>query len=364
MPDHFIRLRGPWQCEPRARTLRQPDGSIIDLPGSVPVPRTMPIPCRWDRQGLGPFHGRVRFSRHFHWPAGLDYFERLWLRFLGVDYFARVWLNGQFLGEHTGAFDPFEFDVSRLVAPRNELIVDVDLPAEENDRPSLLRASSACPPGSGGIWGEVLLEVRRQSFIRNLFAWTELPAGVPEVHRRFQPWAETPQQVELYVLFDGQTILYETIEAGPQAATLERRFQAAKADVWQPRNLGQPALHEVRLELVDVGSRLDAQTRTVGFRQVENLGKNGETRVNGSIIQPCRVDLLEPVADAPWLDDADQRGEALSLRLPVPANFSRGPEAQSEADRQIRAIRAWLGHHPCIVEWRGGEACAREAVFH
>ena len=44
--------------------------------------------------------------------------ERTVLRFEAVDYGARVYLNEKYLGEHSGYFAPFEFDVTGLLKPK------------------------------------------------------------------------------------------------------------------------------------------------------------------------------------------------------------------------------------------------------
>lgn len=102
------------------------------------------MPCRWAEGGLGDFAGRVRYCRRFGWPGRLEAHERVWLTFAGVDAVAEVWLNGQFLGRHEGALEPFEFPATAWLQVRNELVVEVEGPA-----------------GNGGLWGEVALEVRR-----------------------------------------------------------------------------------------------------------------------------------------------------------------------------------------------------------
>jgi len=141
MYPHRIRLRGPWQCEPLAR----------DTPGPLPAPLRMTIPCRWADGGLGNFAGRARFTRNFGYPGRLDWHEHVWLTFAGVDEAAEVWVNGQYLGRHAGAPQPFEFDVTGFLRDRNTLQVDVE-----------------SRTGSGGIWGEVALEVRRPAFLRDV----------------------------------------------------------------------------------------------------------------------------------------------------------------------------------------------------
>ncbi len=118
----------------------------------------MTIPCRWAEGGLGPFNGRVRFTRRFQWPGRLESPERLWLVLGSVDYYATVWLNGELLGGHEDPFESFAFDITSPVQSRNELVVEVDLPAEGGTLSRMAR--SGLPSGSGGLCGEVALEVR------------------------------------------------------------------------------------------------------------------------------------------------------------------------------------------------------------
>lgn len=134
MYPHRIRLRGPWEYEPLAR--REPPT------GDLPPAGRMVLPCRWREGGLGDFVGRVRFRRRFGYPGRIDPHERVWLTFAGVDATTEVSLNGRFLGRHEGASEPFEFEVTSLLQPRNELMVEVE------------------SAGNGGLWGEVAMEIR------------------------------------------------------------------------------------------------------------------------------------------------------------------------------------------------------------
>ncbi|MEV5495930.1 glycoside hydrolase family 2 TIM barrel-domain containing protein [Nonomuraea fuscirosea] len=60
---------------------------------------------------------RVRFDLPPGWPAG-----RSVLRFQGVDSCGTVWLNGELLGHSKGSRLPFEFDVTGLIRPRDNLL--------------------------------------------------------------------------------------------------------------------------------------------------------------------------------------------------------------------------------------------------
>src|SRR6266404_1505748 len=151
MYPHRIRLRGPWDCEPLARLAFDADGTARETDGPLPAKTRMTIPCRWGEGRLGDFSGRVRFRRSFGWLANLAPHERVWLTFGGVDGSAEVCFNGRLLGTHRDPVAPFEFEVTSLLQPRNELTV-------------LVEASG----GSGGLWGEVALEVRCLAYLRSL----------------------------------------------------------------------------------------------------------------------------------------------------------------------------------------------------
>jgi hypothetical protein len=172
---HRIRLRGPWECEPSGR----------------PALR-MTLPCRWADGGLLDFSGRVRFRRRFGYPGQIDAFERVWLTLAGVSDRAEVQLNGTALGNCDG---PVEFDVTRLLGSRNELIVDVEGTAE-----------------SGGLWGEAALEVRCAAYLRDMRAWLEGAA----LHCAGVVVGEAERPLDLYVLLDGATAAYTTVTAAPE----------------------------------------------------------------------------------------------------------------------------------------------------
>src|SRR5690242_8991569 len=103
MYPHRIRLRGPWDCEPLARAVKQADGRTEMVPEGLPPPCRIIMPCRWSEGGLAGFTGRVRFRRRFGRPRHLDTHEAVWLTFAGVDATTLVVLNGTPLGRHETA---------------------------------------------------------------------------------------------------------------------------------------------------------------------------------------------------------------------------------------------------------------------
>jgi hypothetical protein len=171
---HRIRLRGPWQGEPVA--------------------------------------GGVRRVRRFGYPGRIDADERVWLTFASVGGRVEVSLNGYVLGSHDGGAQ-FEHEVTSLLGPRNELVMQFE--------------------GGGESWGDVALEVRRTAFLRGVRA----AADGGRVRVRGEVVGSAGRPLELYVLLDGHTVHYGMIE--PTAAG--RAFEV----------IADGSGKEVRVELVD-----------------------------------------------------------------------------------------------------------------
>jgi beta-galactosidase/beta-glucuronidase len=153
---HVIRLRGPWQYEPLMQWELDHEGSLREVDELPPAGR-MVMPGDWS-QSLGrDFRGRVRYVRAFGRPTNLEPGEKVWLVSDGVDLDGRAALNGLPLGPVTNARDQARFDITDLLAERNELVIEVELPPlvyadEQQRRPD--RAGLA-----GGVIGEVRLEI-------------------------------------------------------------------------------------------------------------------------------------------------------------------------------------------------------------
>jgi hypothetical protein len=189
------------------------------------------MPARWGAAGLPDFAGRVRFRRRFGYPGRLDEFERVWLTFAGVAGTTEMALNAQLLGRHDGEAGPCEFEVTALLQPRNELIVEVDAPTDD-----------------GGLWGEVALEVRRTAFLRPVRVWTTRSGVTVDLHVAGEVFGTCERPLDLYVLLDNATVAYTTVEAEPTGS----RFHLTAVGVEKERrhHFGEGE-HEVRVELVD-----------------------------------------------------------------------------------------------------------------
>ena len=157
MPPHVIHLRGPWEYKPLARVIVAADGARQESAADLPPAGRVQLPADWGLTLGADFRGRVRYLRRFGLPTNLESSDRVSLVIEGVDYFGSATLNGTRLGELLGYSAAAQFDVGRLLAPRNLLTLDVELPAYAVGADAPQRPGRESLPG--GPIGEVRLEI-------------------------------------------------------------------------------------------------------------------------------------------------------------------------------------------------------------
>lgn len=202
MYPHRIRLRGPWECD------------VLSLTAGDPPPARLTMPATLD--GVV---GTVRLRRRFGYPGTIDAHERVWLTFAAIRGEAAVSINGTALGPvASGA----ELDVTALLRPRNELLVEMSGP-------------------SPGLPGEVALEVRATAYLKDVTARFE--AGTITARGRVVGTAPSP--LDVYLIAGRRTLAYAAVTAS-EAGT---RFELRGPEDGEP--VGPlPGEGEVKVELV------------------------------------------------------------------------------------------------------------------
>ncbi len=169
MDERFsLSLDGPWNFvqDPENVGLQQDWPAAIARSGSPPpsagAVSSMNVPRAFEsRQSAGVYDGVVWYWRHVVLPRPTG--MRTVLAFERVNHACQVWINGHFVGQHTGGYDPFELDVSEAVASARklELVVRVvDPGGEEIDGLSLAtvpHSKESWYENFGGILGPVSL---------------------------------------------------------------------------------------------------------------------------------------------------------------------------------------------------------------
>jgi beta-glucuronidase len=264
--------------------------------------------------------------------------DRSWIvRFESVNYRATVWLNGRQIGSHTGAYLPFEFDLTGVHAGVNRLIVRVD------DR----RTASDLPPGPGGGWwndGGLLREVYLRSVQRADLAQAVLRPLLP-----CPTCAATVQEQVLVRNVTGapQTVMLRGSYGAARLSFGERTIAphatwAAQADVriahprlWSPTS---PFLYRASLTLSDAkGRSLGGYVSYSGIRSI-TVTAGGRLELNGRLLDLRGVDIHEQsLQTGAALDPAQlSRLVAWTRELGatvIRAHYPLNPEIEELADR-------------------------------
>ncbi|MFL5244458.1 MAG: hypothetical protein ACJ8FY_20345 [Gemmataceae bacterium] len=229
MYPHRIRLRGPWQCQPLVRVSRLPDGRVANDYSNLPPTARVTVPGPWQEGELAGFTGRVRFLRRFGYPGRIDDNERVWVTVEKVLGASTISLNGLLLAEQPGSFDYREIDVTSLLQRRNELAIEV----EDLD-------------GTGGLKGEVALEVRRQAFLQSVSVSQSSPGRLFVTGEVVGDWAGP---LEVYVVWGRRNAGYSLVQSSAEGTRfqIEAEISPSQQD---PRELSDAVPDAVRVELI------------------------------------------------------------------------------------------------------------------
>ena len=138
--------------------MRLADGSSQEEPGSLPPAGRCDIPADWGASLGADFRGRVEFRRRFNKPTGLENGERVFLVVARVDAFGRLSLNGAGAVIIPPGGDETRLEISGILRPHNELVIEVELPRLTDKSAPLPRAAGR-QSQPGGLIGEVRLEI-------------------------------------------------------------------------------------------------------------------------------------------------------------------------------------------------------------
>lgn len=217
---------------------------------------TLKVPGDWNsqREGLLLYEGTLWYRRIFsyHPEAG----KRQFLYFGAANNHATVYLNAQKLGEHTGGYTPFNFEVTgQLRDGDNLLVVEVDDRRRRDGIPAL----NTDWWNYGGLTREVTLVEVPKVFVQNYFVqfakgstgeiagWVQLN-GAP---------GNSEIQIEIPEAKFRQTL--RTHEHG----LAKFRFPV-QLTPWSPEN---PKLYDVVLSVAN-----DTVKDQIGFRTIETRG--------------------------------------------------------------------------------------------
>ena len=181
--------------------------------------------------------------------------KRLFLQFDGAAHIATVYVNGVEVAHHRCGYTAFRCEITDFLTPGEDALIAVKLDTTENPE---------VPPFGfvidyltyGGLYREVWLDVREQSYIEDIFVTTPRP---DTVHVEIK--AQGSEHCRLSILEEDGAVLLTKETAAPTDLHLP------DAKLW---NCDNPYRYSLRCELLDgYGKVTDTQEVKFGFRDIE-----------------------------------------------------------------------------------------------
>lgn len=249
------------------------------------------------------------YRKEFHFERQLASDQFCELRFEGLDTYATVYLNGAEIGRHANMFTAAVFEVTGLLRQgRNRLAVRFDavmaVTAAMDDRgmwfsysPNRVwvrKAQMSFRWDWGprlitvGIWKDVALHIYETAKIDSVFFYTavirdnvaelvlEIEAAPGRAARRPEAKLAAAVSLDAPGMNEGGRRESAPLENGRASM----RLRITNPRLWWTHDLGEPALYDLTVTLLDDATALDVHRAQVGIRTLEVLqrAETGESR--------------------------------------------------------------------------------------
>lgn len=199
--------------------------------------------------------------------------KKILLHFGAVDWKADVWVNDIKVGQHTGGYTPFSFDITpALMKGENKLVVKVWDATDRSYQPRGKQVNN--PEGIfytpvTGIWQTVWLEPVATEYIENVKSTPNIDNGTLTVDVSTQT---RDAWIEVRVL-DGDKV----VSASKALAGQPLQLNIPNAKLWSPES---PFLYNLEIALVRNGKVIDQVSSYTAMRKyTTRRDKNGIVRL-------------------------------------------------------------------------------------
>lgn len=193
--------------------------------------------------------------------------ERIMLNFGAIDWQATVFINKKPIGQHSGGYQNFSYDITDFLQPGgNEIVVKVYDPTEQGPNPhgkQVLHPQSIYYMPSSGIWQTVWLEILPKTFINNLKVTPNIDKGTLDVTVNTYGDIENVN-LEITALANGKTISSAKTPTFQQTITAQVNIPAAR--LWSPDD---PFLYDLTVKLIKGNKVVDEVKSYFGMRKID-----------------------------------------------------------------------------------------------
>ncbi|WP_195532051.1 glycoside hydrolase family 2 protein [Bacteroides finegoldii] len=324
--------------------------------------------------------------------------KKILLHFGAVDWKTEVWVNNIKVGEHTGGFTPFSFDITQaLDGSKNTLVVKVWDPTDKGTQPRGKQVSQ--PRGIwytpvSGIWQTVWLEPVADHYITNVRTTPDIDTNGVKVKVETNN-DRVSDKFEVKVFDEGQLVAMGTsINGLPVEISMP-----VDVKLWSPDS---PFLYQMEISLFSEGKRIDCIKSYMAMRKFStNRDEKGIVRLqlnNKDLFQfgpldqgwwpdglytaptdeALRYDIKKTkdfgfnmirkhikVEPARWYTYCDQMGIIVWQDMPSGdknpewqnrkyfegTELTRSPESEANYRKEWKEIIDCLYSYPCIGTW-------------
>lgn len=390
--DEWLNLNGLWDYAIRSRKLTQ----VTNFDGKILVPFPVESALSGVKKRLGPKQ-RLWYRKFFSFPEKWIN-KRILLHFGAVDWETRVWINRKQVGNHTGGYDPFTFDISEFLNDfnRNELVVAVwdptDKGCQEKGKQSL-KPKIVFYTAVSGIWQTVWLEPVPDTHISSIQMVPDIDEHLVRMTVVIKEGTRLQERIMVHAkVKDSETEIFSIKESFEKTLILK----IPNPKLWSPET---PFLYDLTLELEKEDTVLDKVESYFGMRKISiRNDKNDIPRIelndkpifqyglldqgywpDGLYTAPtdealrydielakkCGFNLLRKhvkVEPARWYYHCDKLGMLVWQDMPNGGKFSylffrffslgrRKKAVRDNYYQELEALIKNLYNSPCIISW-------------
>ena len=285
--DSYICLNGEWEYAIK---------KTIDIPfvfdGKIQVPYSPETPLSGVKKIVHP-NEWLFYKKELEFPKGFIK-DKVFLHFGAVDQIAEVFINDAFVGEHTGGFLPFSFDIKPfLKRNKNVLVVRVkdlsDTSYHSRGKQKIKRGNIWYSPQSG-IYMPVWIESVSNGYIENVILTPDIQKSV----------------IKIKVISESPKVKCELEGASLEIkSNVETAIKLKNPRLWSPE---EPNLYSFTLKVKGDKVQSYFAMREISVKQFEGVSRiclNGKPYfMRGVLDQGYYMDgFLTPGSDEDYIND-------------------------------------------------------------
>lgn len=380
-------LDGYWLFNPKPTQGFESQKQTVGINGWV----TMRVPSEWYMEGYEVDQGQEAGYQHsFRLPDDWKG-KRVMLRFGAVNSACRLFVNNQFVGGHIGAMLPFEFEITKFLNKKENMVslyVKSESIAEQ-----VGRISHYAQHQVGGILRHVYLVALPMTYISELNCNAHLDETLQLGTVTMDPRLNVPgagKEIEVIVTRKGiegvdsmeVEVLRRKVPFSAKTNSLHLELVLNKPDLWHAE---KPNLYNVICLLYERGKLIEKVKQSVGFRKIDII--DNQMFVNGKTLKLYGVGLHEitpyggrAIQDSALIERDIQLFKQANCNYIRTCHYPKNQYFMELCDRygifvEDEAPVCWVGntddnpkqhayilesfknlvrrdrHHPCVITW-------------